>query len=571
MLDNLRPEFLTDADRSLLLPWMLASHGALPNQSARFIGREQDTLDVCSFLSHSRLVVLLGPGGSGKTRLALEAAQSVIGSFQDGAHFISLAPISDPHDVVFAIARELGVRETASAELQDRLAARLRNLRVLLVLDNLEHLDSAVPALGRLLSATRHLKLLVTSRARLHMSGEQLYLVEPLATPERGAPLDEIAANPSVRLFVDRAGLVKPGFELTAENAPAVVELCQRTDGLPLTLELAAARVRWFSPEALLERFPSRLELGADGPADAERRHRTLRATLNWSYGLLLAPARELFRRMAVFAGGCSEEALYAVCEVERDSGAELPQAPRSLLDSCMVQLSERPHGELRFTMLETMRELALESLARTGEGGELRRRHAEYYTSLAETREPEFVLGMLNKPWIQRIEADYDNIQTARAWALEHDVELAARLVGAMWPFWNEQLYSTTENLNWTMQVLERGRNLPPSLLAPVLTAAACVIGSVGEYTRSIQLCEKSLQLWRDLGDHHNIGVVLLMEGVAYHVQGDLDAGRDRFERGLKIFRERGHYLGTVHCLQELAFVAMVAGEYDVAKGVLG
>jgi predicted ATPase/DNA-binding XRE family transcriptional regulator len=407
------------------MPAVLAdTHGirsaGLPSQLTPFIGRERELEEVRHRLLHPdvRLLSLTGPGGIGKTRLGLEVAGRVLDQFADGVCFVALAPISDSTLVLSAIAQALQVKQGARQSVVYALEEYLRERQLLLVLDNFERLLEAGPPLAQLLAACPRLKVLLTSRVVLCLQGEHTYEVSPLtlATAGNRPSPEELGWYDGIRLFLQRAQAANSRFTITTENAAAVIELCRRLDGLPLAIELAAARVRLLSPEAVLARLGNRLGLLTGGARDLPHRQRTLRATLDWSYDLLSIAERPLFARLAVFVGGWTLETAEAVCDVGND--AEVLQHMSALVHKSLVQQQANINHEPRFTMLETVREYALERLEENGELERLRRRHACYFLKLAEEEELASQ-GSLQRTWLNRLEAEHYNLRAALAWTL--------------------------------------------------------------------------------------------------------------------------------------------------------
>src|SRR5215207_3937537 len=411
----------------------------LPVQPTPFLGREAVLKDIAALLLRPdfRLLTLVGPGGSGKTRLALQAAADRLDDFVDGVFFVPLAPLTEPELVPSAITAALGVREEAERSYLDRLQSALAQKHLLVVLDNVEHLVEAAPVVGDLLAAIPGLSVLATSRVPLHLSAEREYPVPPLELPRREPPLPfaQLSQFESVRLFVDRAQAVRPDFMLDDETAPVVAEICRRLDGLPLAIELAAARVRVLPPHSLLARLDRRLPLLTGGPRDAPARQRTLRDAIAWSYDLLEPNEQTLFRRLAVFAGGCTLEAAEAVGNVGGD--LDVLGSLEQLVAQSLVRQAEELGLQPWFGMLETIREFALDRLQAAGEGDEAAARHAGFFLALAETAEPH--LRSPDEPaWPGRLEAEHDNLRVALAWALPgRDPRSGARAAAALWRFW--------------------------------------------------------------------------------------------------------------------------------------
>jgi predicted ATPase/class 3 adenylate cyclase len=427
------PPLNTEAGRTTNLP-------VPPNV---FIGRKRELAEAGELLARAdvRLLTLMGPGGTGKTRLALKLAGEVGDRFPGGVFFVPLAPLRDWRDAVPTIARTLGLHEQSGETALETVIEGLRGRELLLVLDNFEHVVGAAPALSEFLAGSTGLKLLVTSRRPLSLRGEWSYLVSQLELPALAATAEEAAAADSVKLFVERAQSAAEGFELDDENATAVAEICVRLDGLPLAIELAAAWMRTLTPVALLRRLDQRLPLLTGGSRDVDERQRTLRNAIDWSYGLLSEQEQRLFRRLAVFVGGCRPEAAEGVGGHDVPAGAVLEDLSSLLEKSLLVRRTDSD-GESRFRMLETIREYASVQLEAAGEPDELRRLHARWFTELAESLDAEFRTG--DQPWaVARFGEDYANFRAAIRWAREQrDGELLLRIATALSPFWSTRGY---------------------------------------------------------------------------------------------------------------------------------
>jgi predicted ATPase len=416
-------------------------------------------------------LTLTGPGGVGKTRLALAIADDAAPSFADGVAFVDLAPLRDPALVLPAVAQRLGVREGGGLALADAVATFLKPRRVLLLLDNVEHLLAAAPGVATLLAACPALQVLATSRAPLRLLGEQLLPVPPLALPDPAAPpaLADLAVTEAVTLFVQRARAVAPGFALSEANAAAVAEVCARLDGLPLALELAAARLRLLSPQALLALLTRRLRVLTGGERDRPDRQRALRDTLAWSHDLLPADARVVFRRLAVFAGGFDLEAARAVAAGPETDALAVLEALGTLVDHGLAHEVQAPGGEPRFGMLETVREFAEERLAECGEADATARRHALHFLALVERAAPALAEAW-SPAWLERLGAEHGNLRAALAW-LEAGGEPEAflRLVEALYHFWLIRCHYR-EGLAWLERALARDGGPPSEARARVL-----------------------------------------------------------------------------------------------------
>src|SRR3712207_5734721 len=393
----------------------------LPLQPTPLIGREKEVAEVCERLSRSevRLLTLTGAGGTGKTRLGLHAAAELTGEFEDGVFFVSLAAIRDPQLVVPAVARMLGVKEAGGQPLLESLEYYLDEKHILLMVDNFEQVLEAAPMVTELLSTAPNLKVLATSRIPLRLYGEHEYSVPPLALPDprRSPSVERLTQYEAVRLFVERAQAAKADFSETNENAPAVAEICYRLDGLPLAIELAAARIKVLSPQKMLERLGNRLKLLTGGARDLPERQRTLRSTIEWSYGLLGEGEKVFFARLSVFAGGRTLEAIEAICDAESDLPVDVLDGLGSLVDKNLLKQEEGVGREPRFVMLETIHEYAREKLQESEEGEDIRRLHAEYFLALAEEADPGLEEGAQQAVWVERLEEEHDNIRAALSW----------------------------------------------------------------------------------------------------------------------------------------------------------
>jgi predicted ATPase len=411
----------------------------LPLQVNRFIGREREMTQVKGLLATTRLLTLTGSGGSGKTRLALQVATDLLEEFAHGVWWVELAALSDPLLVPQAVASVVGIPERAGCTLTEALSDALRTKHLLLVLDNCEHMLAACSQLiETLLHTCPTLRVLVTSREALTITGETIWRVLPLRVPDTYhlPPIEELMTYEAVQLFIERARSVLPSFSLTPENAPAVVQVCRRLDGIPLPTELAAARISVLSLEQIIARLDDACRLLTGGSRTVLPRQQTLRAAMDWSYNLLSAQEQAFFRRLSVFAGSFSLEAAEAICAGEPGEECDVLEVLSSLIHKSLLLMEQRS-GEARYRLLETMRQYGQEKLQQAGEVTVMRRRHSDWYVRFVESAGPEAV-GLQQIEWLQRLELEHDNIRTALAWSLEQaEVESGARIGAAIWRFW--------------------------------------------------------------------------------------------------------------------------------------
>jgi predicted ATPase/DNA-binding SARP family transcriptional activator len=521
------------------------------------IGREAEVTAVEEQLLRDdvRLLTITGPGGTGKTRIATQAAAGLQAHFTDGAYFVNLAPLTDPGLVAATIAAALGVQESPGKTATDSLVAFLQGKQMLLLLDNFEQVAAAAPLIGQLIQATSAVKALVTSRVALRLRGMHEFPVPPMALPDRThlPPLERLSEYEGIRLFVERAAALQPGFHITAANAAAVVEICHRLDGLPLAIELAAARIKVLPPQAMLQRLQSRLELIAGKDRDVPTRQQTLRHTIDWSYNLLDAAEQALFRRIAVFQGGRTLEAIQAVCAAP-DLDLDPLDGVEALVSKSLLRRMEAYDDEPRFWMLETIHEYAREKLRAHGEEAALRRRHAHYFLGLAEEAAPH--LKQHDQGWwLERVEAEIDNIRAALHWAREQgeagDDEAAAtglRFVIALERFWEVRVY-LREGLEQTTGILAIGRP-GGALRARALTVAAVLADVCGDYARAHTMLEESLQLWREVGDQKSLVETLHALGTVLYSQRDTEKARAYFEESLRVEQAVSNRKTSLHSL---------------------
>ena len=592
--------------------WKARPHN-LPAQLTSLIGREEEIQALCTLLQRPeiRLVTLTGTGGVGKTRLALQVATDLLDDFAGDICFVPLAPVSDPNLVVPTIVQALGLEVSGDQPLLDLLKVSLRDKRLLLLLDNFEQVLGAAPGLSELLSVCPHLKILVTSRAVLHIRGEHEFLVPPLRLPDlTHLPESEVLSQyAAVALFLQCAKAAKPDFQMTPANIRAVAEICVSLDGLPLAIELAGARTKVLPPQALLTRLKHRLQVLTIGARDVPARQQTLRNTLAWSYDLLGVKEQLLFRRLSVFAGGCTLRAVEAMYSTLSDRPAYVLDGLASLIDKSLLRQTEQEGEEPRLLMLETIREYGLEVLTTSGEMQNARRAHALYYLSLAEDAETE-VGGPQQAVWLDRLEREHDNLRAALQWSLgqtgddesvekEQDLEIALRLGGALRSFWRVHGH-ITEGRSFLERALAASKGAAAFVRAKALIAAANLAFIQSDYDSMEILCKESLALYQELEDlpgiAHSVYLLanvawtrgdtatarsllteaqslaraiddeeyvawsLFVQGLLESSQGNYPRARTLFEESLKIHRQLQNKRGIAHSLSQLAQVLFVS-----------
>ena len=597
VVDDLDSEF--PPPRSLEVPTNL------PAERTSFVGREEDVARVKDLLRGPGLLTLTGPGGSGKTRLALHAARELIGEYPDGVFLAALAPITDPLLVPATIVDAVGIRAEGQRDIRDALLDHLRNRETLIVLDNFEQVLGASPVVVDLLEASSRLRILVTTREPLHVAGEQEYPVAPLGLPEGSTP-DVVARSEAVTLFVERASAVDPAFELTDANAETVGELCSRLDGLPLAIELAASRVKMLPPSAILQRLEHRLELLTGGPVDMPARQRTLREAIAWSHDLLDEHERGLFRRLSVFAGGWNLETAEEVANLAPESRTDVLEVLGSLVDKSLVR--RVPDGaEARFGMLESIREFGAEQLVDSGEAEAVRDRHVGVFLVLARSAQPHF-RGRDQVPWLDRLELEHDNLRTALRWIIERgDAQTGLLLVHALWRFWHLHSH-LADGRRWVEETLhipgasERTRERALGLTAlgglaywqsdvPAFRAAyeealdlfrevgdrqaeaqglynlSFAPAMEGDFPTAIDLVEQAAELAAELDLPELLADCQWLLGIAARLQGDLARSRELAAESLRIQRERGDPFGATICLFALGRTAFEQGDAATAR----
>jgi predicted ATPase/class 3 adenylate cyclase len=550
----------------------------LPIQLTSFVGREEELSEISQAIGTTQLLTLIGMGGLGKTRLSLQVAAGLLDQFPDGVWFVELAPVTDPTLVPQAVALAMGVREEPSRPLPATLADTLRDQQVLLVLDNCEHVAEAAARLAEtLLRQCARLRILATSRETLGISGETLYRVSPLALPDarRVIAPDELMQYTAVRLFVDRAAAVKPDFAVTDQNAPALAEICRRLDGIPLALELAAARVKVLTVDQIAVRLEDRFRLLTGGSRTALPRQQTLRALIDWSYDLLSEQERAVLRRLAVFAGGFSLEATESVVAGDGVDEFEVLDLLTQLVDKSLVQVEEYD-GDVPYRMLETVRQYAEEKLREAGEAEDVRGRHRDWYLALA-ARVSKEIRGPDQRRWLRRLEREHDNLRVALTRSLEQpeadeqpaEGPAALQLAVSLAPFWYTHGH-LSEGRRWLEQALAVSSAAPPSLWARALNSAALLAMLQGDYTTAHSRFEECLRLCRELGDTLGVAKAFGNLGAVAARQGDYAAARPLQEEGLALFRQIGDTPGVVVSLLNLGDLAQKQDDFAAAQSFL-
>jgi predicted ATPase/class 3 adenylate cyclase len=543
----------------------------LPKRLTSFLGREAEIAAVSDLLSEARLLTLTGPGGTGKTRLSLEVASRMLDRFDGGVWFIELGAITEPELVASTIAQHLGLPDRGGRTPVERLLDHIADRRMLFVLDNFEQVLAAAASVSELLAGAPNLTILVTSRSVLHVYGEREFPVPPLRLPDPSHLPDttSLSQYEAVALFIERAAAVRPDFRVTNENAPAVAEICVRLDGLPLAIELAAARIRILTPQAMLARLGDRLRLLASGARDLPERQQTLRGAIAWSYDMLGAAERALFACLATFVGGSSLDAAERICG--RTVPGDVLDALTSLVDQSLVRQMEGVDGQPRFSMLETIREFAMEQLVAGGGLEEVRSLHGELFIALAQEAQTR-VMSSEKRAWLDRLEQEHDNIRAAITWAIEVErTELALRGTAAMWRFWQMRGH-LVEGLERTTAALR----LPdardhPEARADALNAAAGLAYWLGDQETARAWYEEEIAQRRELGDRRGLAEALYSQSFTYSITGGLaresaPTARDLINQAMGIFEQLGDRSGKARCLWALANVDWGSGFSDEA-----
>jgi predicted ATPase/class 3 adenylate cyclase len=540
----------------------------LPAQLTSFVGRERELEAITGLVNGARLITLTGPGGTGKTRLAIEAAGRLAEAFPDGTFFVDLSPITDPRLVADTIASALRLRTESGLPVLDIVTDHLRDRAVLMVMDNFEQVLEGADTVATILRTAPRVRGLVTSRAPLGLSGERELPVPPLELPDpRGDPV-MLRRSEAVALFADRGAAVDPSFSVTDETLPIVAEICARLDGLPLAIELAASRVRVLPPRSLLEQLDRRLPMLVGGPRDAPARQRTLRAAIDWSYDLLEEPVRTFFRRLSVFAGGCPLEAAGEVADPGRELGDAIELVEVLLQHSLVHRAPDETEGRIR--MLETIREFGLERLQESGEADAVRERHAGHYLDLAEQAEP-YLTGPDQARWLDLLTREHDNLRAALGWAIDSERgDIALRVAAPLWRFWYAR-----GHLDEARRWLEAALDLRPSRAgttarARCLTALGGITYWQGDFEASHSAYEEALGIQLELGDQPATVQGMFNLATAKAVMGDPQAAVSLFQDSLATARQLGDRPGEGWALWGLGVASMFGGDLPGARKLL-
>lgn len=558
----------TGEDRELLSRWALDPASNLPNQLTSFVGRGEDLERIARLLASARLVTLTGPGGSGKTRLALEAARAALDAF-DGVHLVDLAALRDPDEVILVISQSLGLGESRDEPPLAALVTHLQDRSLLLVLDNFEQVIEAAPLVADLLWSTRRVTALVTSRTRLNVRGEHEVVVPPLPLPDSTRGFKELARNPAVVLFADRARIVDAAFTISPANARLVADICVHLEGLPLAIELAAARTRQVGLRAMLDHFPSRLALASGGPRDVAHRQRTLRATIGWSYDLLTPAEQMAFNRLGVFAGGFTRDAAVAVCASTGAATVDASVVLDSFVDQSLLGRVLDAQDEPRYEMLETIREFALERLATSGKTHAARSAHVHYFVALAERADLE---GAGQASWLPRLAVEHDNFRAALDWCRgQGHPETGLRLSLALMRLWQLQDHQL-EARAWLETFMAAKGTAPIDMQARVLLwQGALLMRGMDDAVPSVRFFDEALVLFRREGNLSGASEALQAVGDVFRQQGEWGRAEPQYVESLKLAKRAGNaylaayaYMGLALCAQEEAGLAAAQAYWE-------
>jgi predicted ATPase/serine/threonine protein kinase/Tfp pilus assembly protein PilF len=562
------------ASTEIAIPKITDEHRAPSNLSRMFrpiIGREREVEEVCGILRGGdiQILTLTGVGGMGKTRLAQAVAEKLVPEFRDGVYFVELAAVTQPEMIAATIAQTLGVKEEGERPAVEILGEHLVSRSTLIVVDNFEQVVEGSPVLAEILASASSTKMLVTSRVTLRLQNEHEYIVPPLAPPDGlKVPFVEIEANPAVRLFVDRAHSANKAFALSKENARDVAAICTKLEGLPLAIELAAARTKVLSPAEILEKLDYRLQLLTGGPRDLPERQRTMHGAIAWSYDLLTDEEKRLFRQLSVFNGGFRLEAVEAIFESGPQTSSHthfVLDLVSSLVDQSLLLQREQRSGGHRFRMLEVVREFATEALGNAGESENAKTRHTEYFVNLGERAEP-FLQAAQSSEWLDKLEEDHNNVRAAMEWALANDAEKAVRLAVALRNFW--LLHShLSEGYRWMKAAQATGVDVQPELRFKLMNGLGLAARFRGDLRTAREAYEQGLSAGHEVDDKQGVAVSSRGLGLVAMQQGDTESARRYFESGLAISRELDDKFGTALSLSFLGDLARTVRDHEHAK----
>jgi predicted ATPase/class 3 adenylate cyclase/DNA-binding CsgD family transcriptional regulator len=540
----------------------------LPIQLTSFVGRENELTDAKRLLLNTRLLTLIGPGGTGKTRLSIQVASEILDQFADGVWFVELAPILEPLLVPHTTALALGLRDDPQRPVIDMLCDYLHKKEILIVLDNCEHLvDACARMADRILRAAPDTRILVSSREALGIGGEVTYRVPSLGLPDLShlPSVESLSQYEAVKLFIDRATAAIPSFIVTNSNAPAVAQVCHYLDGIPLAIELAAAKIRVLSVEQIAKRLDDRFRLLTGGSRTVLERHQTLRAAIDWSYNLLSPSEQTLFQRLSVFVGGWTLEAAESVCEGESIKSDDVLNLLEQLINKSLVIKEERDN-ESRCHMLETIRQYAQEKLLASGGSDTLHKGHRDYFLDLAERAEPHLTGGPTLLEWLNRIESDHDNMRAALVWAqTAQEFEIGARLAYALTGFWEIKVY-LQEGRKWLEASLAHREFLSKKLLALTLRITRRFALKLGDYPAAEAYGKESVALFRELDDKPDLAWALRGLGGVYVERNEKERGEPLLKEAMNLFQEVGDKWGMLYLRMDLAFSAAMNDEYSHA-----
>ncbi len=537
----------------------------LPVQLTSFVGREVEIIEIKNLLNKVRMLTLTGPGGTGKTRLAIQAATDLFDDFKNGIFFIPLASVHDPKVTASTIAQSLEVKVSGEQSAVESLKLYLKEKQMLLILDNYEQILSAAVLISELLASCSKLKVLVTSRAPLHISGEQEFPVLPLSLPDlkEESSFDILSQIEAIKLFVQRAQAVKPDFKLDFNNASTVADICIRLDGLPLAIELAAARIKLLTPEDMLPRLENSLKLLVGGPQDLPNRQQTLKGAIEWSYDLLNEDEKKLFRRLAVFTAGCTLEAAEAVCNTSNDMAIDILEGIASLVNKSLVKQSDQS----RFLMLETIREFALENLNKYGELENCKNVHRDLFLKFSEEAEIQ-LKGSHQKDWLKKLDREHDNLRNAFDWSLKKDdINTGMRFGASLWRYWLIHGFLNEGRERLANLLAKSNSSVDPEIQAKVLNGAGILAQNQADYPAAQSFFEESLSIHRKRGNKQGIAGLLNNLGWLAWRLGNYAEAKSLSKEGLILHKEMNNNAGIATSLNNLGFVAHHQGDYAAAQ----